>query len=288
MSSDLHVILVMGFSGAGKSTVISALEDCLFFSVQGIPIEVISKTVTLFREHTPKYYKGLAIGVHPLTQDSSLRQQILSLKKELERNSIKTTLFFIEASIPAIIRRYSQTRRPHPLEGKAHSLEQAIKQESFLYELREIADLVIDTTEYTPHTLRKYVKEYSIRERDIFRLQFISFGFKYGSPQDADIVFDLRFLPNPYFVEALRDKTGFNNDVQDFVFSHNEAIEAYNAIVNYCETIIPLYKKEGWHRVSIAIGCTGGKHRSVSFIERIRSHFSKLFCIHVEHRNISE
>ena len=288
----LPIIIVTGLSGAGKSSILSALEDIDFFTIHGIPVELIPKTITLLLKDIPSTTKGIAIGVEPLSDLYIFTHTVYSIRGQLQELGTNPIILFVEASIPTIIKRYGQTRRPHPREGQRFSLEQAIEEESELRRIREYADIIIDTTEHTVHTLRKYIQElWAVQntESPLLRIQIVTFGFKYGIPIDSDMLFDVRFLPNPYFIEELRPHTGLENLVSEYIFSHDEAVNICQAIEQYLLQVIPLYDAVGWRRLTVAIGCTGGKHRSVACATVIGRNLQEHgYYVDIEHRNICQ
>lgn len=291
-NNPLPIILVTGLSGSGKSSVLSALEDISFFTIHGIPVELIPKTITSLLKTVPPTLKGIAISVEPLIDIYTFTQELYKVRGQLQELGTTPIILFLEASIPTIIRRYGQTRRPHPREHKGSSLEHAIEEEIELRRIREYADTIIDTTNHTIHTLRKYIQELWAQkdtEKPLLRIQIITFGFKHGIPMDADMLFDVRFLPNPYFIEELRPYTGLDEVVSEYIFSHKEAMDACQAIEKYLLTVIPLYNTVGWRRLTIAIGCTGGRHRSVACATVIGNTLKgHEYYIDIEHRNITQ
>lgn len=291
-TAKLPIIIVTGLSGAGKSSVLSALEDIGFFTIHGIPIELIPKTITLLLKDIPSGTKGIAIGVEPLSDVYTFTHTVYSMRGQLQELGTHPIIMFVEASIPTIIKRYGQTRRPHPREGQHYSLEQAIGEESELRRIREYADIIVDTTEHTIHTLRKYIQELWITqhtEKSLLRIQIVTFGFKYGIPIDADMLFDVRFLPNPYFIEELRPYTGLDRRVSEYIFSHTEATNICHSIEEYLLHVIPCYDAVGWRRLTIAIGCTGGRHRSVACAIVIGKQLQEHgYDVDIEHRTISQ
>lgn len=288
---QLPIIMVTGLSGAGKSSILSALEDIAFFTIHGIPVELIPKTITSLLKNIPSNIQGIAISIEPLSDLYTFTLDVYSVRGQLQELGTNPIILFVEASIATIIKRYGQTRRPHPREDQGFSLEQAIEEESELRRIREYADIIIDTTEHTIHTLRKHIQEVwttKDAEKPLLRIQIVTFGFKHGIPIDADMLFDVRFLPNPYFVDSLRPQTGLHTSVAEYIFSHQEASDICNAIEQYLLTVIPLYDAVGWRRLTVAIGCTGGKHRSVACAERIGMDLKEQgYYVDIEHRNIS-
>lgn len=286
---DLTIVILTGLSGSGKSTGLRVFEDLGFFCVDGLPVSLVPKLMNLFDEKGSQRYKGLALGmdVRQADLDTDWGETLARIKVK----DIAPQIIFFEADTGEIIRRYATTRRPHPLESDERGLEQAVLEErERMRPLREAADMVLDTTHFTIHDLRRKLQEKwaSIRPTTgTLKVHVMSFGFKYGPPSEADMIFDLRFLPNPYFDKELRERTGKEAAVRDYVLAEDpgrEFIERLNAFLKY---LLPLYAKEGRYRLTLAFGCTGGRHRSVAVAESVFDTLSKAgYNISLEHRHI--
>ncbi|GAB7022889.1 RNase adapter RapZ [Salidesulfovibrio brasiliensis] len=282
------VVIVTGLSGAGKSTAIRVFEDLGFFCVDGLPVSMAPKLTELFQVKDPKN-RGLALGLD-LRQDDFLDEWNQALE-EMESLGASVEVFFVEARLDTLVTRYAMTRRPHPLESASLGLEQALEKERDLLDpIRHQAALVIDSTQYSVHDLRRTIQEKwsTVKEpAKGMRIHILSFGFKYGMPIEADLVFDMRFLPNPHFEEELRPLTGQTEVISDYVLKSepgNEFIKKFKEFVGY---ILPLYAEEGRYRITIAIGCTGGRHRSVAVSENLFNDLKeKGYSVTLEHRHM--
>jgi UPF0042 nucleotide-binding protein len=291
-NKNFPIIIITGLSGAGKSTVLKVFEDLGFFSIDGLPVRLVPSLIDLFVRENPKDYRGLALGMDLRQQD--FIQEWTAIKDSLQKDCPAwqtRMLIFLEASIPVLVRRYAMTRRPHPLAGRNLGLEDALKKEKNILEpLRQDADLVIDTSSYSIHDLRRVIQEkWECLGQSCsgMRVHLISFGFKYGVPLEADMVFDLRFLPNPYFQPELRPLSGQDQIVADFVLGSDPAPFFMEQFKSFLGVIVPLYAQEGRYRLTLAMGCTGGRHRSVAVTEAIYKFLEeKGFMVSIEHRHL--
>ncbi len=289
-SAVFPIIIVTGLAGAGKSTVLQAFEDLRYFTVDGLPVELGPEMVKVLNQETLIQYRGLVLGM-------DLRQArfLDSLHKTLHglgEQGIKPSIIFVEASSEVLLRRYATTRRPHPLEREGLSLEQAMEEERRrLGGLHELADFILDTSAYNVHDLRRHIQQewsrFSADKIRTFKVNIISFGFKYGLPADADLMFDMRFLPNPHFVPELKEKTGLDSAVAAYVLENPTGRKAYVKIEEFLLDMLPLYEAEGRYRTCIAIGCTGGRHRSVAVSEALYRALKKAdYAVILEHRHM--
>lgn len=259
------LVIVTGLSGAGKTVTLRTLEDIGFFCVDNLP----PPAVTDFLKILQKYgnFKKIAIGI-----DIRLYQFLGKSVELIERTkkSYKTDVLFLEADDETILRRYKETRRPHPLFSLHNELLKAIKEEIVLLQpLRSIATRVIDTSNFNPHELKFLISSIYGGELRTLSVTILSFGFKRGIPSNADLLFDARFLPNPYFIPELTELTGKDRKVKDFVLKQRETKEFLKRLKNFLKFAIEGYKREGKAYLTIGIGCTGGKHRSVVIAEEI-------------------
>ena len=265
----LPVLILTGLSGAGKSTALKVFEDLGFFCVDGLPASMVPKLVSLFGERGDSKYRGLALGMD-LRQVDFL-DQWQRAEKELADMDVLPRIIFLEAKADILLRRYATTRRPHPLESFDLGLEQALEKErNLLAPMRNSAELVVDTSLDSVHDLRRKLQEKwsAMREKTKgLRIHVISFGFKYGAPSEADLVFDLRFLPNPYFDEALRPMSGMDAPIAEYVLGSEPGSEFLQKLMDFLLYLLPLYAEEGRYRLTLALGCTGGRHRSVAVSE---------------------
>lgn len=283
LSSDKFIVIVTGLSGAGKTVTLRTLEDIGFFCVDNLPPPVILEFLKLLEECTN--VKNIAIGI-----DIRVQQFLEEATKVIEKikNTYKAEILFLEADEDTILLRYKETRRPHPLSTYPSNLIEAIKRErTLLYCLRSLSDRIIDTSSFNPHQLRALVRSIYASEEILPSVTIISFGYKKGIPTNADLVFDARFLPNPYFIPSLMDLNGTDQSVRNFVLSQKETVEFLSHVKNFLTFAVSGYKKEGRAYITIAIGCTGGKHRSVVLAEEIAQHLKSLsFNPVVIHRDL--
>jgi UPF0042 nucleotide-binding protein len=280
-----EIYIITGTSGSGKTSFARILEDNGFYCVDNIPVPLIPKFLELILNSSePIQRVAFVLDI----RERRFPQDFLPLFRELKEKDFLLKLFFLDANDPALIRRFKETRRKHPLD--APTLEEAIKRErEILTPVREMADYIIDTSELTPAKLRERVVDILKESTISFSLQLFSFGYKYGIPQDADIVFDARVLPNPYFVPELKEKSGLDEKVKNFLMDKSETKEVLCGIENFLEMIIPYYKKEGRRVITIGVGCTGGRHRSVFMTERLAEIFRKKgYNVFVLHRDIEK
>ena len=280
------IIIITGLSGSGKSTAIDALEDAGFFCIDNLPVILLPKFLE-FRAETGSEITKLAL-VMDLREEEFI-QRYPDIFTKLRQEGYLFEILFLEASTEALLRRYSQTRRKHPL-SEAKSLLEGIQAErKELKDLREIADLIIDTSNYNVHELKEIILNHVLKAVPAKRMKIylLSFGFKYGIPHDADLLIDVRFLPNPHFVQELRNLDGTSPKVKEFMDRWKEThifLEKYLDLLNY---LIPHYEKEGKSSLTIAVGCTAGTHRSVSIADAIYRELKKTTnLITLNHRDI--
>ena len=259
------------------------------FVVDGLPVSLVMEMVDMMSRPSMSHFKGIALGMD--LRQSNFVEDINECLSVLAGKNIRPMLLFLEANNQELIRRYAATRRPHPLERDGMGLEAALLAErSSLRPLREMADLVIDTTRFSIHDLRRAVqKRWSGNKGKLraIRVNVISFGFKYGVPREADLVFDLRFLANPYFVDELRPLSGKDKAVADYVFNSPHAREYRDKLVDLLFFMLPLMEAEGRYRITVAVGCTGGRHRSVAMAEEILQALRQAdYPAFLEHRHL--
>jgi UPF0042 nucleotide-binding protein len=277
-----RVLIITGLSGSGKTVALRAVEDTDFFCVDNLPVSLISSLIAKISGKAGA--KNIAIGVD--IREKEFLSGIEQVLKEI-RALCRIEILFLEADRDILIRRFKETRRPHPLGG---DIETAIVfEQNALAPLKHHADRIVDTSSLSPHQLRKLVSSIyasSGKQKDL-AISLISFGFKYGIPQNIDLLFDVRFLPNPFFIPLLKDLNGTNKQVADFIFRHAEAQEFTRKIKELLNFLIPLYIKEGKSYLSIAFGCTGGMHRSPALVEKIAGLIRKKnIDLNVIHRDI--
>lgn len=282
----MQCVIVTGLSGAGKSRTIDALEDIGFYCVDNIPPKLISKFVELSMQSEGKLDK-LAIVTD--VRGGDLFNDFLSEIDKLKEMECDYKILFLDADSKVLIDRYKFTRRKHPLMEQCGSLEAAVlKERRILKKVRERASYVIDTSFLTAMQLKERILKIFLNNvgSGMF-ISCVSFGFKHGSPSEADLVFDVRCLPNPYYIEELKNKTGLDKPVSEYVMSFPESRELRDKLFDLVDFLQPLYTKEGKSSLVIAIGCTGGHHRSVTFAELLNEHFlEKGYNSSVTHRDI--
>jgi UPF0042 nucleotide-binding protein len=261
------IAIITGLSGSGKSVALRALEDIGFFCVDNLPPQLMDSFASTIAEKVPR----IAIGIDIRERD--FLPEMDSVIQGL-RSKYNVTIMFLEAENDVLMRRFKETRRPHPLTGEGKDILQAISTErELLLPLRESSDRIIETSSFTPHQLRHYVASLYAHEAagDSLSLTLISFGYKFGVPQNVDLLFDVRFIPNPHFVPELKELNGTDAPVRDFVLGKPETGEFIKKLTGLLNFLIPLYRKEGKSSLNIGIGCTGGRHRSPAILEEVAS-----------------
>ncbi len=279
------ILLIAGLSGAGRSQAADDLEDLGWFVVDNMPTELIDKVVEIAAAGEALSKLALVVGT-PTAQLG-----VIDVLKRLRTTGHRVRMLFLDATNVELVKRYGATRRKHPLaEGKSGVEEAINKERSMLEPVKAEADLVIDTTNLTVHQLKIQLSELFAQDgkQDSMQVSIVSFGFKHGLPLDVDLVFDVRFLPNPHWDENLRPHTGLDEPVQDFVMSQDLSRKFLNQLEQMMNLLLPAYRAEGKSYLTIAIGCTGGKHRSVVIAEQIKNWLlSDGHNPRVTHRDIS-
>ena len=264
----MKFVIVTGMSGAGKSTALKMLEDMGYFCVDNLPIALLPKFAEL--AHAPgSDISQVAVGVD-IRNGRSL-DEMASVLENLKASGVAYQILYLEASDEVLVKRYKETRRAHPL-AKQGRVEDGIRleREKLLY-LKENATYILDTSQLLTRELKKALEQILVEEKNFKNLMItvLSFGFKYGIPNDCDLVFDVRFLPNPYYVDGLKYKTGNDEEVQDFVMDYEISHIFLDKLVDMLNFLIPNYILEGKNQLVIGIGCTGGKHRSVTLANKL-------------------
>ena len=286
MADSLDFVVITGLSGAGKSYAIKCFEDMGFFCVDNLPTTLMPTFSDLAARSSQKFYR-VALGID--VREGEYLSHLLDAIGELKRRRHTVEVLFIEASEEALIPRYHETRRRHPLGGDGNVLDAIRAERKAMAHMREIADRIVDTSNTTVHQLRAQLIELygTPKTRPGLATSLVSFGFKHGIPLDADLVFDVRFLPNPHFVEGLRSLDGRDARVHDFIFEHEESRELLARLQDFLTFLLPRYEREGKSYLTIALGCTGGRHRSVAFAEALRRFVDQLgFSPSVVHRDL--
>ena len=281
-------VIVTGLSGSGKGTFLKALEDRGYFCVDNLPVELLGKFYELTLKSEGEGTK-VALGID--VREGKGLHELPAVFAELRgRPGVSATLWFLEASDPVIVRRFSETRRPHPLDPGKTVMESIAEERALLAPIRLAADRILDTSQFTIHDLRKHALSL-FQELDAGHLliSLVSFGFKYGVPIDSDLVFDVRFLPNPNFVPHLKSLTGADSAVIEYMNAQGETEIFLSHLRGFLDYVVPQYEKEGKSYVTIAIGCTGGRHRSVFITNAIADHFkSSGGRVKVTHRDVEK
>lgn len=277
-------IIITGMSGAGRSEAIRAFEDLGYFCVDNLPPSLAPKFVELV-QRSPDVH-GAALGMD--IRGAGFFPELVRMLDEFSAQGILHHLVFLEADDETLIHRYKLSRRRHPWENGGRLVEAIRRERDALEDIKGRADLVIDTSGLTPLQLRHRLADvFSLGESMPFQVRLLSFGFKHGLPKDADLVFDVRFLPNPHYVAELDPLTGLDAPVDHYVMSHVQSREALSHLERLLDYLIPQYKTEGKPVVTVAVGCTGGQHRSVVFAKRLGEHLSRQGeIVSVEHRDI--
>ncbi|HBG22274.1 MAG TPA: RNase adapter RapZ [Peptococcaceae bacterium] len=287
----MRLVIVTGLSGAGKSQAIRCLEDLGFFCVDNLPPSLIPKITELCQQSNGKIKRvALVMDVRGALFFDSLGGLSEELGK-LRQQGIQYEILFLEASDAVLVRRYKESRRQHPLEEDGSVLEAIRTERKRLQELRGSANVIMDTTDMTVHDLKKsLISIYQNRENgengNYFSITILSFGYKYGIPLDADLVMDVRFLPNPHYVDELKYLTGLDSQVNEYLFSYEETGNFLNRYCDLLNYLLPYYIKEGKTHLVVAIGCTGGQHRSVALTERMAAELSGDYKVQVHHRDL--
>lgn len=284
MSKPIDVILVTGMSGAGRSTATRALEDLGWFVVDNLPPTLMGEVV----EYVPAKAGLTKVAVVADVRGGNLFDELQGSLKAIKKAGHDVRVLFLEAGDEALVRRYESSRRPHPLQREDNILAAVQRERTLLGDLRAESDLVIDTTNLNVHELRRAIEEaFGDDDHVALRATVMSFGFKYGIPVDADLVADMRFLPNPYWDPKLKELTGLDSAVNDYVINQPEAAQFLESYSNLVSLVEDGYLREGKRFVTIAIGCTGGKHRSVSMAENLGARLVKNGVeVRVVHRDL--
>jgi UPF0042 nucleotide-binding protein len=270
-SGKARLAVITGLSGSGKSIVAKCFEDLSYYTVDNLPLPLLR----LFLDNPLELVAGHdRIAVVTDVRAPGFAEEFPRLFAEIDRERIEPTLLFLEASDEVLVRRFSETRRPHPLAPDRHVVEGIQREREILGELRSRADRVFDTSEWSIHEIRNQVyREFAPNpgEEPGMVVSLVSFGFKHGIPQGTDLLFDVRFLPNPHFVPGLRERTGQDAEVLDYLERQPDFQELVIRLTDLLAYLLPRYRRENRSYLSVAIGCTGGRHRSVAICERLRS-----------------
>ncbi|WP_027329614.1 RNase adapter RapZ [Marinimicrobium agarilyticum] len=286
----MHLIIVSGLSGSGKSTALHVLEDVGYNCIDNLPVSLLPALVAQIQIHRDADDQKFAIGVDVRNawQDLNIFPEMIDTLKDAH---IPIHVLFLDTGLPVLMQRFSETRRKHPLSDRDTNLQEAIREEQSLLEpIRDTADQVLDTSHLNLHELRDLVKDRVVGQHDAtMAIQFESFGFKHGVPVNADLVFDARCLPNPHWKPNLRAQTGQDTEVVAFLEGEEKVQAMYRDIENFLSRWLPHYQANSRSYITIAIGCTGGQHRSVYLAERLQRHFASQYeNVLVRHRELNK
>ncbi|AEH52791.1 RNase adapter RapZ [Heyndrickxia coagulans] len=283
--NQMQFVIITGMSGAGKTVAIQSLEDLGFFCVDNLPPTLLPKFLELMKDASNKMNK---VALVMDLRGREFFDDLFRALDELDKSSwVTPTILFLDADDSVLVRRYKETRRSHPLSPDGTPLEGIQQERKILEELKGRAQLILNTSNLKPRELReKIVLEFSANKQSVFTVNVLSFGFKNGIPIDCDLVFDVRFLPNPFYIEHMRQKTGLDEEVYTYVLKWNETQKFLEKLTDLLAFMLPYYKREGKSQLVIGIGCTGGQHRSVALAEYIGHFFEKDYHTTISHRDI--
>ncbi len=286
--NEMQFIIVTGMSGSGKSTAVNVLEDIGYYCIDNMPPELISKFADICAQSDGKIDKvAFVVDVRGGDLFLKLQDTVSSLKSE----HINLKILFLDSSDDVIVRRYKETRRKHPLDEVSYgNIRKAIATErEILIPIKAAADYYIDTSITSTSQFRERMYSIFLENDDYMHIDIRSFGFKYGPLAEGDLIFDVRCLPNPFYIPELKEKTGLDTEVSSYVMKFDEAKELCKKLTDLLDFLIPLYEKEGKSQLVVAFGCTGGKHRSVTFAEAIAKYLkNKNYKVRIAHRDIEK
>lgn len=284
---SLDLVVITGMSGAGRTVAVQCFEDLGYYCVDNLPPTLLPKFLELMKETGGKINK-IAVVMDLRSKDFfKLLQSVVEDVSNL--NWVDSTIFYLDANDTTLVSRYKESRRTHPLAPNAAPLIGITKERQMLEKIKNRASIMVDTTDLSPKHLReKIVGFFSNEDQKGFVLQVLSFGYKHGIPLDADLVFDVRFLTNPFYIKELKPQTGLDSPVYDYVLALSETQVFLQKLTDMLEFMIPLYKKEGKSHLVVAIGCTGGQHRSVSLARYITDYFKEHIPTNILHRDVEK
>jgi UPF0042 nucleotide-binding protein len=283
---NLRIIIVTGMSGSGKSTALRALEDVGFFCVDNLPVVLLPKLLEIQTDAASEISK---VALVMDLRERYFLEKYAEIFAKLKEEGHRIEILFLDASDESLLRRFRETRRAHPLCERGTVMEGIALEREKLSALRAMADKIVDTSSFNVHQLKEVIQRHFMTSTTEKRLliNLMSFGFRYGLPAEADIVLDVRFLPNPYFIEELKHLNGENQKIQEYVMGWEESQTFLRKILDMMEFLIPLYEKEGKSNLNVALGCTGGKHRSVVMAARLATYFAgENYLVNTAHRDI--
>ncbi|MBQ9863301.1 MAG: RNase adapter RapZ [Lachnospiraceae bacterium] len=283
----MRLVVVTGMSGSGKSTVMKMLEDSGYYCVDNLPVKLIDKFIDLVTENNTELSK-VAMGID--SRSDLPFKEVEKTLNQLKKQKIRIEILFLESDDKVLLKRYKETRRLHPLSFDGSVEEGIAKERELLGGIKKLSDYVIDTSNILTRELKEEIDRIFVegKQYNSLMVNIVSFGFKNGIPQDADLVFDVRFLPNPIYVDSLKNLTGLDEPVQDYVMGYKEAGEFLDMLENMLRFLIPNYVKEGKYQLVVAIGCTGGHHRSVTLANKLYERLKGGECgITIKHRDVA-
>ncbi|WP_455089903.1 RNase adapter RapZ [Peptoanaerobacter stomatis] len=281
----MKIVIITGLSGSGKSEAMNVMEDLGYYCIDNLPPEIIPKIVTLGYDSKGQLDK-IALGID--IRGYQFLKEINTAINFLQESGYDYNVIFLESNNETLVRRYKMSRRKHPLSNGEDILDGISKEREMLKDIRKKAKYIIDTSNFLPIDLRREV--ISLFNENIkskgFIITIISFGFKYGIPIDSDLVYDVRFMPNPYYIEELKEKTGNDKDVQEYVLNDVNSVKFLEKLYDMIDFLLPMYIKEGKNQLVISIGCTGGKHRSVTISNKLYEHLeNQNYNAYIKHRD---
>lgn len=286
-TNEYEVVIITGMSGAGKTVAMQCFEDMGFYCIDNLPPELFVTFLDLMMKSDNQMRRIAAVMD---TRGGSLFDSLVTAIDDLSKmDGVKASLLFLDADDATLVKRYKETRRSHPLSEGGVLLEGIRKERFLLTELKGLSRSIYDTSRLKPKELREKIKrEFSKVGEPTFTLNFVSFGFKHGMPIDADVVFDVRFLPNPHYIEELRPLTGMNSEVSEYVLKWNDTKMLIDKLTDLFKFLVPQYKQEGKGQAVIAFGCTGGQHRSVTLAEYFAKIFKEDYPTQISHRDVEK
>ncbi len=281
-----RTVVVTGLSGSGRSAALKAFEDMGFYCVDNLPLVLLASFVEFAQGAEDALYSAIGIDI----REKDFPERFPSLLSSLRAEGRAIEVLFLDASDQTLVRRFSETRRPHPLaHGTTPLIDGIRKEREVLGELKKLSDRILDTSDYTVHELRQAVERYyswGEAGRPMV-ITLVTFGYKYGVPYDLDLMFDLRFLPNPHFVPELKAYTGEDERVREYVMAHPDSAEFLSRLLGFLEYLLPRYRREGKSYLTMGMGCTGGRHRSVALALMVAERLRQLgYEVNVKHRDI--
>ncbi len=282
-----QLVIITGMSGAGKTVAIQSFEDLGYFCVDNLPPTLLPKFLDIMETSTSIYNK---VAVVMDLRGRDFFEQLLNVIEDLKASErVALQILFLDADDEALVKRYKETRRAHPLAPNDLPMKGIMQERKLLSHLKNMAKYVFTTTQLKPKELREKISlQFATGDQQRFQVLIISFGYKHGIPIDSDLVFDVRFLPNPFYDEELRSQTGLDEPVSTYVKKWSEYDQFIDKFVSLLDFIVPQYQNEGKAQLVIAIGCTGGQHRSVTIAEELQKHFTPNYTCHVSHRDIQK